>query len=187
MLPRARILRRCSRRPGCAIAYGGGRACALIHGVSEICHEVLLSTISQTAMRGPFGVCRHTDCPNGETWPFINHFLTPLTYRRIVKVLRVGVMVMSISSKLRIASATLAGLYFLFAPFSSGGAWGQYLIPSRIVRDSRGFPNQQQSDSPWQPRGLRWARLLRCGRTTRPARFAGLRRGRRMRRRRGGY
>ncbi len=49
-------------------------------------------------------------------------------------MLRVGVMVMSISSKLRIASATLAGLYFLFAPFSSGGAWGQYLTRSEFAQ-----------------------------------------------------
>jgi len=73
MLPRTRILRRCSRRPGCAIAYGGGRACALIHGVSESCHEVLLSTIAQTAMRGPFGVCRHTDCPSSKLRPRARH------------------------------------------------------------------------------------------------------------------
>ena len=41
--------------------------------------------------------------------------------------------VMSISSKLRIASA-IAGLYFLFAPFSSGGAWGQYLTRSEFAQ-----------------------------------------------------
>lgn len=41
---------------------------------------------------------------------------------------------MSISSKLGIASATLAGLYFLFAPFSSGGAWGQYLTRSEFAQ-----------------------------------------------------
>src|SRR6266498_3071144 len=65
------------------------------------------------------------------------------------------------------------------------GALGLYRCAECVTLG--GFPNQQQSDSPWQPRGLRWARLLRCGRTTRPTRFAGLRGGRRMRRRRGGY
>ncbi len=43
--------------------------------------------------------------------------------------------VMSISSKLRIVgSATLTGLYFLFPPFSSGGAWGQYLTRSEFAQ-----------------------------------------------------
>ena len=32
---------------------------ALTHGVSEICHEVLLSTMTQMAIRGPFGVRTH--------------------------------------------------------------------------------------------------------------------------------
>ena len=36
-----------------------------------------------------------------------------------------------------------------------------------------GFPNQRDHDSRWQPRGLPWATLLRCGRTTRLTRFAG--------------
>jgi hypothetical protein len=37
-----------------------------------------------------------------------------------------------------------------------------------------GFSNRQRCDSRRQPRGLPSARLLRCGCTTRPARFAGL-------------
>ena len=42
---------------------------------------------------------------------------------------------MSISLKLRIAaSVTLAGLYFLLPPFSSGGAWGQYLTRSEFAQ-----------------------------------------------------
>src|SRR5712691_3422742 len=42
---------------------------------------------------------------------------------------------MGISSKLRIVgSATLTGLYFLFPPFSSGGAWGQYLTRSEFAQ-----------------------------------------------------
>ena len=48
-------------------------ASAPIHGVSEICHEVLLSTITQTAMRGPFGVCRHTNCPSSKLRPRARH------------------------------------------------------------------------------------------------------------------
>jgi hypothetical protein len=42
---------------------------------------------------------------------------------------------MSISSRLRIAgSVTLTGFYFLFPPFSSGEAWGQYLTPSEFTQ-----------------------------------------------------
>jgi hypothetical protein len=61
-------------------------------------------------------------------------------HRRIVGVLTTqcggaGVTVMSISLKLRIVgSATLTGLYFLFPPFSSGGAWGQYLTRSEFAQ-----------------------------------------------------
>jgi hypothetical protein len=48
---------------------------------------------------------------------------------------------MSISLKLRIAgSATLAGLYFLFPPFSFGEAWGQYLTRSEFAQ-SRTAPS----------------------------------------------
>ncbi len=49
-----------------------GRWCpasALTHGVAEICHEVLLSTMTQTAIRGPFGVLRHTDWPSSKLRP----------------------------------------------------------------------------------------------------------------------
>src|SRR5436305_15025285 len=47
---------------------------------------------------------------------------------------------MGICLKLRIAgSAALAALYFLFPPFSSGGAWGQYLTRSEFAQ-SRAAP-----------------------------------------------
>ena len=47
---------------------------------------------------------------------------------------------MTICLKLRIAgSAALAAFYFLFPPFSSGGAWGQYLTRSEFAQ-SRTVP-----------------------------------------------
>jgi hypothetical protein len=52
---------------------------------------------------------------------------------------------MSISLKLRVAGpATLAGLYFLFSPFSSGGAWGQYLTGSEFVQSRTGLASKFQ-------------------------------------------
>jgi hypothetical protein len=51
------------------------------------------------------------------------------------------------------------------------------LIPTRREPDSWGFPNQRHHDSRWQPQGLPWATLLRCGWTTRPRRFAGWQNG----------
>src|SRR5438045_7103776 len=50
---------------------------------------------------------------------------------------------MSISLKLRIAgSVSLAGIYLLFPPFSSGDAWGQYLTRSEFAQ-SRTVPTNK--------------------------------------------
>src|SRR6266566_5016329 len=43
------------------------------HGVSEICHEVMLSTITQTAMRGPFGVWKQIDWLSSKRRPNAPH------------------------------------------------------------------------------------------------------------------
>src|SRR6266702_2099926 len=59
---------------------------------------------------------------------------------------------MSISSKLRIVgSATLTGLYFLFPPFSSGGAWGQYLTRSECAQSPTAPPAQLRTGATNHP------------------------------------
>jgi hypothetical protein len=49
---------------------------------------------------------------------------------------------MEILSKPQIGAATLAGLYFLFPPLSSGGTWGQYVTHSEFAQSRTAPPTR---------------------------------------------